>query len=73
MKRRWGLPAAMAVFAATALIGCTSQQNSGQATTAGSQETKQESKQESSAAETEKEKGGSSGTLTVAIWDKNQV
>ncbi|WP_277405690.1 ABC transporter substrate-binding protein [Lacrimispora xylanisolvens] len=72
MKRRWGLPAAMAVIAATALIGCTGQQNSGPATTAGSQETKQESKQESSAAETEKKKGGSSGTLTVAIWDKNQ-
>ncbi len=72
MKRRWGLPAAVAVIAANRTDCCTGQQSSSQTTAAASQETKQESKQESSAAETEKEKGGSSGTLTVAIWDKNQ-
>lgn len=67
MKRKWWLTAAMAAFMAAALIGCGSQKSGQESGQAGSQGTAQPAE---STGETEG--SGSSGTLTVAIWDKNQ-
>ena len=66
MKRKWWLTAAMAAVMAAALAGCGSK--AGQETVpAGSEGTTQ-------AAESSSESGNAAaqGTLTVAIWDKNQ-
>lgn len=67
MKRKWGLTAVMAVIMASVLIGCGSRQSGQGSASAGSEETKQNSESSVEAGNT-----GSSGTLTVAIWDKNQ-
>lgn len=66
MKRKWWLTAAMAAVMAAALAGCGSKAGSGTAPVS-SGETAQ-------AAESSGESGntGAKGTLTVAIWDKNQ-
>ena len=66
MKRKWWLTAAMAAVMAAALAGCGSKTGSGTAPVS-SGETAQ-------AAESSGESGntGAQGTLTVAIWDKNQ-
>ena len=66
MKRKWWFTAAMAAVMAAALVGCSSSTGK-EVTTANSGETKQETESSSEA-----ESGGAQGTLTVAIWDKNQ-
>ena len=67
MKRNWRFMAAIAVAAAAVLAGCQSRQSGQETAPAGSEETTQ-SGESSGGAET----SASSGTLTVAIWDKNQ-
>ncbi len=67
MKRKWWLTVAVAAFMAAALAGCGNQKSGQESGPAGSGETAQP------AESTGKTDGsGSSGTLTVAIWDKNQ-
>lgn len=66
MKRKWWLTAAMAAVMAAALVGCGSKAGK-ETAPASAGETKQ-------AAESSSESGNTAaqGTLTVAIWDKNQ-
>ncbi len=66
MKRKWWLTAAMAAVMAAAVVGCGSKAGN-ETAPASAGETKQ-------AAESSGESGNTAaqGTLTVAIWDKNQ-
>ncbi len=66
MKRKWWLTAAMAAVMAAVLVGCGSKTGK-ETAPASTGETKQ-------AAESSGESGNTAdqGTLTVAIWDKNQ-
>lgn len=66
MKRKWWLAAAMAAVMTAVLAGCGSKAEK-EATPASGGETKQAA--ESSG---KSENAGTQGTLTVAIWDKNQ-
>lgn len=67
MKRKWGFTVAAAAIAAAVLMGCTSRQAAKDLVSSASGNAKQE-------AENSKEpaKAPGAGTLTVAIWDKNQ-
>lgn len=67
MKRKWGFTAAVAAIAAAALVGCASQQTAKEPVPASSGETKQAAESFGESAD-----ASGSGTLTVAIWDKNQ-
>ena len=66
MKRKWWLTAAMAAVMAAAVVGCAGKAGN-ETAPASAGETKQ-------AAESSGESGNTAaqGTLTVAIWDKNQ-
>ncbi|WP_124068169.1 sugar ABC transporter substrate-binding protein [Clostridium sp. E02] len=64
MKRKWGLTAVIAAVVSIAVMGCQGKQAGADSTTANLETSQSQEQSEVN--------GGSSKTLTVAIWDKNQ-